>query len=226
MIPIRDSMRSETFPIMNLSIIVINVLVFVLELSLDEQGLTAFLYTFGIVPFSVTNNLLTGNLGMGLFVPFLTTMFLHGGWVHLIGNMLFLWVFGDNIEDRLGNLRYLLFYLLVGVAATIGQILIDPLAREPLVGASGAIAGILGAYILCYPKSKIVTLLPIFFFFTFVEVPALFFLILWFLIQAFNGLASIGATGNAVAWWAHIGGFVAGMALIRIFPKRKRNFIR
>lgn len=224
MIPIRDSIRPRTFPIANVTLIIVNILIFIHELSMGPRELTLYFYRYGVVPKIATANFLTGNFSPEVLIPFFTTMFLHGGWLHVLSNMLFLWVFGDNIEDRLGHFRYLIFYLLVGIAGSIGQVLANPLAEEPLVGASGAIAGVLGAYFVCFPRSRIVTLIPIFFFFTFVEIPALIFLILWFLIQAFNGLASIGAPGNVVAWWAHIGGFIAGMILIRLFPKRARAY--
>ncbi len=225
MIPIRDSVRSQTFPVVNVAIIIVNVLVFLFELSLNQRQLGGLVYTFGIVPKNISAAIYSGHITLFTIIPFIGTMFLHGGWVHLLGNMLFLWVFGDNIEDRLGHARYLVFYLLVGIGASIVQIVINPDASQPLIGASGAIAGILGAYILTFPRAKVVTLVPIFFFFTFIEIPAVIFLVLWFGIQAFNGLASIGAPmANTVAWWAHIGGFLSGMVLIKVFPKRVRYY--
>ena len=150
-------------------------------------------------------------------------MFLHGGWVHLLGNMLYLWIFGDNIEDKLGHARFIVFYLLCGIGAAVGQIAANPLSDVPMVGASGAIAGILGAYMLLFPRSRVVTLVPIFFFFYFIEIPAILFLGLWFLMQFLYGTLTLSTetsvSGGGVAWWAHVGGFITGAGLV--FPFRK-----
>jgi membrane associated rhomboid family serine protease len=147
-------------------------------------------------------------------------MFLHGGWLHILGNMLYLYIFGDNVEDFLGHARYLLFYLIVGMASFAAQISLNTHSMVPNVGASGAIAGVLGAYIVLYPRARVVTLLPLFIFFTVVEIPAFFFLGIWFLIQFVSGAVSIGegtALSGGVAWWAHVGGFVAGILLLLVF---------
>lgn len=185
-----------------------------------------FIFRYGVVPARLQEaggflfSLVTGQWTVASTV--VTAMFLHGGWMHLIGNMLYLWVFGDNVEDRLGRLQYLLFYLLTGVVANLAQVLADPQSPVPLIGASGAVAGVLGAYFLTYPRARVLTLMPLGIFITMVQVPAVVFLFLWFVLQLLNGVASIGIPQIAgqVAWWAHIGGFITGMVLIRWFPRR------
>jgi membrane associated rhomboid family serine protease len=177
------------------------VVVFLYEASLGNRA-DAFIVHWGLVPrhFGLAN--------------LLTSMFLHGGLLHLLGNMLYLYIFGDNVEDRLGHVRYLLFYFLCGFAAGGAQALSSPGSNLPMVGASGAIAGVSGAYFLFFPSARVVTLVPIFFFLQVMEVPAVFFLLIWFLWQLMSGVASLGsAAGGGVAFWAHIGGFVAGMVL-------------
>jgi membrane associated rhomboid family serine protease len=150
-----------------------------------------------------------------------TTMFLHGGWMHLLGNMLYLWIFGDNIEDRVGHVKYLIFYLIAGYAATISHVYLLPNSTVPMVGASGAIAGVLGAYFILFPRAKVLTLLPIFIFITFVRIPAVLFLGFWFLLQVFNQTMVSSPDAQSVAWWAHIGGFAAGAILIKFFSDRQ-----
>lgn len=207
MIPIRDSIKSKHFPKVNMALIIINVLVFLYELGLDQYGLQQFVMKYGAVPVRI----LSGGGQMDAYLSLFSAMFLHGGWLHLGGNMLFLWVFGDNVEDRFGSVRYLLFYLATGLAGFLVQMAINPVSTAPMIGASGAIAGVLGAYLFMFPKSKIITLIPIIFFFTFLEVPAVIFLVLWFGLQLLNGVAGIGTQGDLVAWWAHIGGFLTGL---------------
>lgn len=223
MIPLRDSARSETFPIVNLAIIVVNFLAFFLELSLEQYQLNQFLYGLGVVPAETLNIIFTGAPLAPAVVPFFTAMFLHGGWVHILGNMWYLWIFGDNIEDRLGHFRYLLFYLGVGLIASLVHVMANPISTVPVIGASGAVAGILGAYFVLFPGSRILSLVPIFIFITVLELPALIFVGLWFLIQVFNTLGSLGATVNSVAWWAHVGGFVAGALLIKLLGVKPRH---
>lgn len=150
-----------------------------------------------------------------------TTMFLHGGWMHLLGNMLYLWIFGDNIEDRMGHVKYLIFYLIAGYVATLTHAYLLPSSTIPMVGASGAIAGVLGAYLILYPRAKVLTLLPIFIFITFVRIPALLFLGFWFILQVINQTMVSSPDAQSVAWWAHIGGFVAGAVLIKFFSNRQ-----
>jgi membrane associated rhomboid family serine protease len=201
MIPLRDTIPSSGVPLVNYLIIGTNVGVFLYEVSLGRHA-EAFLYAYGLVP-------------RDFALPRLvTSMFLHGGLGHLLGNMLYLYIFGDNVEDRLGHLRYALFYLLCGVAAGAAQALTSPASAVPMVGASGAIAGVSGAYLLFFPHSRVVTLVPVFFFLQVVEVPAVFFLALWFVWQLAFGVSTIGRNAaGGVAFWAHIGGFVVGMLL-------------
>jgi len=176
---------------------------------------------FGVVPARITASLygLTSLPAAGLTL--LTAVFLHGGWTHLLGNMLYLWIFGDNVEDRLGSLTYLIFYLGAGIIASIAQITIDPTSTTPVIGASGAIAGVLGAYVITFPRAKVQTLLILIVYITIIQVPASVFIVLWFVLQVLSGFVSLSSGVVAVAWWAHIGGFLAGMVLMTLLPKRK-----
>lgn len=222
MIPLRDTIPSHTFPIVNISLIVVNVLIFFLELSLGEH-LEKFIYIFGVVPARVTSAFGGESTAPLVVAPLFTSMFLHAGWFHLLGNMLFLWIFGDNVEDVMGHLRYLVFYILCGLGAMAVHIFFAPDSELPVVGASGAIAGVLGAYFLLFPHSRVLTLVPIFFFFQVVELPALIFLGFWFVVQFFSGLLSIGVpSSGGVAWWAHVGGFASGAVLLYPFRRRRR----
>jgi membrane associated rhomboid family serine protease len=216
MIPLRDVIPSRSTPVVTVSIIVLNALVFVYQLSLGDAA-QAFVFAHGLVPaeFSI--------------VSLFTSMFLHGGLMHFGGNMLYLWIFGDNVEDRLGRARFVVFYLMCGMAAALAQTFANPNSPVPMVGASGAIAGVMGAYFLMYPRSRIVTLIPIFFFIQLVEVPAVIFLGLWFLMQFLSGLGSAALSPDAdmsggIAFWAHVAGFVAGLAAVSLFrrPERQR----
>ena len=212
-IPLRDTQPSYSKPLVTTSLIVINVLVFLYEFSLDEYSQNAFIFTYGLVPEQFNLQSL------------MTSMFLHGGWMHLIGNMWFLWIFGDNIEDILGHGKYLLFYLLCGVAAAVAQVMLNPFSRIPMVGASGAIAGVMGSYMFKFPHARIETFAFIFVFITRFDVPAWLMLIYWFATQLFSGVGSIGtstANQGGVAFFAHIGGFVAGSALIYLMGTRER----
>jgi len=226
LIPLKDTIPSRTYPIVTVTLIVLNVLIFLFELSLGES-LSEFFDVFGVVPATYFELKESGAPFLLIYYPFLTSMFLHGGWMHLIGNMLYLWVFGDNVEDRLGHLKFLLFYLVCGFAAAYAHVYTNPHSEIPTVGASGAISGVLGAYFILFPHSRVITLIPIFFFFDLIEVSAFFFLAFWFILQFFNGIASLGAasyaTTGGVAWWAHIGGFITG-ALIAFFLVRRRRF--
>jgi membrane associated rhomboid family serine protease len=222
LIPLRDKNPTHRIPFVNVSIILANVAVFIYELSLGERELERFFLQFGVVPQYVTTALYSFDVGLATILPLFSSMFLHGGWLHLGGNMLYLWVFGDNVEDKLGHGRYLLFYVLTGLAASFAHIAIDPLSEIPTVGASGAISGVLGAYLLMFPGARVVTLIPVFMFLQVAELPALVVLGLWFVLQFFNGLASLGyetAGMGGVAWWAHIGGFVAGLILVKPFRR-------
>ena len=219
MIPLRDKIPSSSFPFINIIFIVLNSLVFLYEVSLGSE-LNRFIYQYGLVPASLISSPHTGFVDR--VYPFFTSMFLHGGWFHLIGNMLFLYIFGDNVEDRMGHFKYLLFYLICGLGAAFTQIITNVRSEIPMVGASGAISGVLGAYILLFPKSRIVTLVPIFFFLHIVEIPAAVFLLIWFIIQFFSGVATLAASKSTggVAFWAHVGGFVVGLVLTRFFIKK------
>jgi len=225
MIPLRDAIPSHSFPAATVLLIALNVLIFLYELSLG-RALEMFIMQYGAVPLRFILAGQTEQVSTAeRVVPLFTSMFLHGGWLHLGGNMLYLWIFGDNIEDRLGHVTFLVFYLVCGLAAALTQIYINPTSKIPMVGASGAVAGVLGAYLVLFPHSRILALIPILFFFQVVELPALLFLVFWFLMQFLSGAVAITGTPYAtggVAWWAHIGGFVSGMALGFLFPKRKR----
>jgi hypothetical protein len=216
MIPIRDAIRSKTFPVVNLLIIIANGIAFLWQLY-QGPHLREALYFYGIVPLRYSNPEISVQFTfLEQAFPFITSMFLHGGFFHILGNMWFLYIFGDNIEDRLGHIRYLIFYLLCGIAAGVIHLYTNWSSGIPTIGASGAISGIMGAYLLLYPRSRIYTLIPIFFFFQFVEIPAFIFLGYWLLIQVFSASLTPKHVGG-VAWWAHIGGFVVGLVFIKIF---------
>ena len=213
MIPLRDTIRSHSKPVVTSLIILTNVLVFFYMLSLEPYSQNHFINLYALTParFSLP--------------AVITSMFLHGGWMHLIGNMWFLWVYGDNVEDVLGHGKYLIFYLACGVAASLTQYAVSPDSRVPTLGASGAIAGVMGAYLIKFPHSRILTLIPIFFFFTTIEIPAALILVYWFILQFFSGLGSVGysqVSQGGVAWFAHMGGFIAGMILIATMSTKDR----
>ena len=214
MIPLRDVIPSRTTPYITVTIIVVNALVFVFELQLPLTDRVRFIEVYGIVPASV------GSLSL------LTSMFLHGGWLHFLGNMLYLWIFGDNVEDRVGHGRFIVFYLTCGLAATLAQVVSNPTSVVPIVGASGAIAGVMGAYFVLFPRSRVLTLLPLFIFWELIEVPAILFLGFWFLLQLLSGVGSVGAGQDlsGIAFWAHIAGFATGAVAIFFFrrPERQR----
>ena len=213
MIPLRSTERVYSPAVVTGILIAINTIVFLYEETLSSAGLERLVMTWGIVPDRLQ------------LISLFTSMFLHGGWLHLIGNMLYLWVFGRNIEDLIGPGKFLAFYILCGLAAGAVQVLASPYSRLPTIGASGAIAGVMGAYLIKFPRSQIDTLVLLFVFFTRLAIPAPFYLLFWFGMQFLNGYESIGDrsyTGGGVAYFAHIGGFLAGMLLIRWFPSRQR----
>ncbi len=218
MIPLSDNVRGERAPIVTIALIVINATLFILE-SLLGPAADRLVYTFGVVPAQLVQNW-SNPLS---WLPLITSMFLHGGWTHLIGNMLYLWVFGDNVEDRMGHTGFTIFYLLSGIVASLVQVVAAPQSTLPTIGASGAIAGVLGAYLLLFPRARVRTLIPLPFWLSVVSIPAVVVLGGWFLIQFFNGLASIGVSmqTGGVAWWAHIGGFVAGLVLMPVFRQKR-----
>jgi membrane associated rhomboid family serine protease len=229
MIPIRDDTPRFSNPFVTYFIIALNTLVFLFELSVSEQGrgaLNGLIYHFGVVPWRFDHIVAAWPASSltGLFLPILTSMFLHASWLHLIGNMWFLWIFGDNIEDYLGHFSYLLFYLVCGLAAAITHILLNAGSRLPSVGASGAIAGVMGAYFVLYPKARVKMWFPPIFFF---QLPAWLVLGYWFFMQFLSGAAtSIAETSQngGIAFWAHVGGFVAGIVLIKVLPERPRRY--
>jgi len=210
MIPLRDVIPSRTKPVITISLIVINVLIFLFQASLSDGAQEAFVYAFGLVPAYFS------------FTTVFTSMFVHGGFAHLIGNMLFLWIFGDNVEDRLGHGRYLMFYFLCGFLAALSQLFLDPDSTVPMVGASGAIAGVMGAYLVLYPHSRVLMLFPfpVFLF----ELPATIFLGMWFFVQFLNGIGQLPVfqqdqISGGVAFWAHVMGFITGLVLV-VFMRR------
>ena len=225
MIPFRDNIPARSFPFITISIILANIAAFVYELSLG-RGLEPFIEQFGVVPTAVVTWPQSGVSFLAIALPFLTSMFLHAGWLHLIGNMWYLWIFGDNVEDRLGHITFLIFYLLCGLGAGIIHTILNSSTEIPSIGASGAIAGVLGAYVVSYPFARVLTLVPIFFFVQILEIPALIVLGLWFVMQFFSGtaaLATSSANAGGVAWWAHVGGFLIGILLIGLFPRKDRQ---
>lgn len=219
MIPWRDNIPSRRLPVVTLFLIAANVVVFLYQysLSVDDPALRQFITTWGLVPSRIADG------GWAAAWPgMFTAMFLHGGWLHLIGNMWYLWLFGDNVEDVMGPIRYIIFYLLGGVAAALAQYAIDPNSNVPMVGASGAIAGVLGGYLLTFWYARVATLVIVFYFIDLIELPAVIVLGGWFLMQLASGVASLGvqtADVGGVAFWAHIGGFVFGMVAVRLFRK-------
>jgi membrane associated rhomboid family serine protease len=215
MIPLRDVIPSRTTPFVTVTILIANIVAFLYESSLSPRALEAFLATYGVIPAAFA------------WPDVVTSMFLHGGWIHLLGNMLSLWIFGDNVEDRLGHGRFVVFYLFTGALATLAHVWADPASPVPTIGASGAIAGVMGGYFVLYPRSRVITLLPIFVFIQIVEVPAVVFLGLWFFLQLVSGVGSslAATTGEAVggvAFWAHIGGFVVGAVLVTLLARPER----
>ncbi len=216
MLPLRDLNPTRRTPVITYALIAVNVVIFFWELSLSDGALNEAFYRLAVVP----ANILQAPFSLEAFLDMLRSMFFHGGWAHLIGNMLYLWLFGDNIEDRMGIPLYLFLYFLSGFGATIAQVLFDPNSQIPMVGASGAIAGVLGAYLVMFPGVKVRGIIPLGWFARWVEWPAWAVLGLWFVLQLFNGAVSVGVqtdVSGGVAFFAHIGGFVAGMILTAIF---------
>jgi membrane associated rhomboid family serine protease len=222
MIPLKDTIRSRSFPAITYLLIAANTAVFFLELSLPAGKLEQFTYVFGLVPANIS---LLNPLS---WIALVSHQFLHGGWVHFLSNVWVLFIFGDNVEDRLGSSRYLVFYLLGGITAGILQVIMAPHSQVPAIGASGAIAAVMGAYFLFYPRARIITLIPIFIIPWFTEVPAVIFLGFWFVTQFFSGVLSLASVGSAaaggIAWWAHVGGFIFGLVLGKVFSIGRRLY--
>ena len=222
MFPLRDTVPTRNYPVVNNTLIGINVVIFLYQLS-QGAGIDRFIYIYGLVPARYTVPQLSSYFSVWQQgFSFLAFMFLHGGFLHLLGNMWSLYIFGDNVEDRLGHLRYLGFYLICGIASGISHILLNLYSNIPTIGASGAIAGVMGAYFLLHPRAKILTLIPIFFIPYFIEIPAAFFLGAWFILQFLNAAGSHGSMGG-VAWWAHIGGFIFGIIFFENLPLTAGN---
>jgi len=226
MIPLRDINPRSTFPIVTLLLIAANVLMFLFQLSLGPEPGMRFAFAYGMIPARVQVALGGGQVGLAQAVaPLVTSIFLHGGFLHLIGNMWFLWVFGDNVEDRLGHLRYLVFYLLTGVGAGVVHTVFNWDSTVPAVGASGAISGVMGAYAVLFPRSRVVTLVPLVIFWFTANIPAIVMIGYWFVLQFLSGMASLNAASpnaGGVAWWAHIGGLVLGVILVFVLRRPRR----
>ena len=217
MIPLKDDNPRLAFPLINTLLIVVNIAVYLHQFFLPEPESGEFIKAYGVIPAQITEG--------ATYATLFTSMFLHGGILHILGNMLYLFIFGDNIEGSMGSLRYLMFYTLCGLGAAMSHVLIEPMSKVPMVGASGAISGVLGAYMLTYPKARVLVLFPIFIFYvTTFRVPALVVLGLWFLNQLISGLIIEGdKSQGGIAWFAHIGGFVIGALLVKFFAKKKRR---
>jgi membrane associated rhomboid family serine protease len=215
MFPLSDVIPSRTTPVVTIGLIAANVLVFFYQIVLAPVALEQFVATYAVIP------------AWFWWPSLFTSQFLHSGWMHILWNMVYLWIFGDNVEDRLGHVRYLLFYLGAGAVAAVLQILFNPFSGVPMLGASGAIAGVMGAYFVLYPQSRVLTAIFVVIFFDLVEIPALFFLGIWFLLQLISGVGSLGvsnAAGGGTAFWAHIGGFVVGVAVGAVLRSRDRQW--
>ena len=222
MIPIKDKNPSQTVPYLNYLLIGINIVVFAYQFSLGS-GVEELYAKYALIPARLVGGLTASHPDLRPLITVFTSMFLHGGFLHILGNMLYMWVFADNIEDKFGHIRFVIFFFLCGALASALHVVIDPHSPVPTVGASGAISGVLAAYLVMFPRTRVVTIIPIFFFLQIAELPAMAVIGLWFVIQFFNGVLSLGyetAGMGGVAWWAHMGGFLAGLVLV--FPFRRR----
>jgi membrane associated rhomboid family serine protease len=230
MIPLKDTVPRIGFPSITWGLIILNGIIFIYEISIPKDILGMIFYLFGLVPerYSYPRWAFIHGLPFDDYLSFLTNMFLHGGWLHIIGNMWFLHLFGSTVEDRMGHGKFLIFYLLSGVAASALYFMVDIHSTVPAFGASGAIAGVMGAYIVMFPRARILTLIPIFFLPFFVELSAFFYIGFWFFLQLFSGTLSLSsqATGGGIAWWGHIGGFIAGIVLLPFFRRKQPPYRR
>jgi membrane associated rhomboid family serine protease len=224
MIPIKDTIPRIGFPSITWTLIVLNGIIFIFEISIPQDILGRVFYFFGLVParYSYPKWAFIHGLPFDDYLSFLTNMFLHGGWLHILGNMWFLYLFGSTVEDRMGHIRFLIFYLLSGIAASAAYFMIDIHSTIPAFGASGAIAGVMGAYIVMFPTARIITLFFILFLPFFIEISAFFYIGFWFILQLFSGTLSFAShhSGGGIAWWAHIGGFITGILLLPFFRKK------
>jgi membrane associated rhomboid family serine protease len=219
MFPLYDTARSRIFPIVNLALIGANVLAFLYELQMGPAALEGFISDWGLIPARLAGE------PASAWTTIYSSMFLHGGWFHIINNMWVLFIFGDNVEARMGSAKYLVFYLLSGTAAGLLQTFVLPDSQVPMIGASGAVAGVLGAYLVLFPRSRVASLVPILFIFTIIEIPAFIYLVFWFLSQLYSGWLSFqGVGGSGIAWWAHIGGFLFGLFMSLVFARRQPRY--
>ncbi len=220
MIPIKDNLYKRKTPLITYLLIGLNTFIFLYQLGLNHYQLQVLFYQYGLVPAFLTDPGLAARYGLevSFLLPFISSTFLHANLGHLLGNMWALWIFGDDIEDYLGHFRYLIFYLATGAGAGVIHLITNLNSTVPTIGASGAVAGLMGAFFILYPRAKIAALVPIFFFFTMINIPAFFYLGIWFLIQLYYGAATLGADlAGGIAWWAHVGGFLLGIFLLRYF---------
>ncbi|UCD83896.1 MAG: rhomboid family intramembrane serine protease [Deltaproteobacteria bacterium] len=219
MIPLKDENPTEIFPFVTIGFIVVNAIIFLFQFA-QGPNFQHLVLRLGVIPYEITH-FTDIHPAAAIPVPLtlISSMFMHGGFLHLGGNMLYLWIFGNNIEDSMGHIKFIFFYLICGLLASLSHIMIEPNSQIPMIGASGAISGVLGAYILLYPRAQVITLVPIFFFIRIMRLPAVLFLGIWFLLQ-------LVSSGGGVAWYAHIGGFIAGFALIFLFSKKGKRRIR
>lgn len=224
MIPLKDDNPTVRLPVFTVGLIVVNCLVYLYQLTLPPRLEQMFIYQYGLIPIEVTHLAdMTPDIPFPIWMSPFTSMFMHGDFWHLAGNMLYLWIFGNNIEDYLGRFRYLVFYLLSGLAAAALFIAFEPNGKIPMVGASGAIAGILGAYMVVFPRARILTFIWIIFFIRLIWLPAIFLLGYWFVLQLIMGVSSVGSPGGGVAWFAHVGGFAFGWLAIRRYHRRRKS---
>jgi len=224
MIPLKDMTPRRSVPVMTLLLIAVNIVVFVHQILLPQAAGDTFIHTYGLVPWKIALALQGRRYTLEqAFLPFLTCMFLHGGILHILGNMWFLWIFGANVEDRMGSLPYLIFYLICGIGSGISEVAFSWGSHVPSIGASGAISGVLGAYIVFFPGSKILTLIPLFIIWFTARIPALVFIGLWFIMQFLSGVGALGTVNaGGVAWWAHVGGFLLGVLLAKLMLRANR----
>lgn len=220
MIPLRDNLPTGRPPVVTLLIIGLNTYVFLKEFLLGPRAGQRFIMYYGLIPCGLTGECHILGRAFSPEMTLLTSMFVHAGFFHFAGNMLYLWIFGNNVEDSMGKFRFVIFYLLSGLGAAFAQIVVNPASRIPMVGASGAISGVLGAYLLLFPQARVLTLIPLGLFTQIAEIPALFVLGFWIVVQLFNGLLTFNYEGGGVAVFAHIGGFAVGMLMVGIFKRR------
>lgn len=223
MFPLKDNILSLKKPYVTYIIIAANTIIYLFQFIIPRQIEELFIFRYGLVPAIFSKALLEHRLTIREVYPFLTSMFLHGNWLHIISNMWVLWIFGDNIEDRLGHFKYTLFYFLSGLSAMLCHYIFSPSSTIPAIGASGAVAGVMGAYFILFPHSRILTFIPVIFIPALIHIPAVVYLLLWFLMQLYNGALGsiIGGGRSGTAWWAHVGGFLSGILLLKLFYTRK-----